>query len=108
MSTTTQSCAVLGRGSPLERVLFAIGGTLGLTSAALSALGGPMFTAVCGVGRVAVAAPGRAGDPEDRGPLGRGVDPAAARAGDTRAHRPRSWWLPKPLARILPKIGFGH
>ncbi len=43
MSTTTQSCAVLGRGWPLERVLFAIGGTLGLTSAALSAFVSPVF-----------------------------------------------------------------
>jgi hypothetical protein len=37
MSTTTQSCAAAGRGWPLERVLFAMGGTLGLTSAVLSA-----------------------------------------------------------------------
>lgn len=37
MSTTAQSCAAGGRGWPLERVLFAMGGTLGLTSAALSA-----------------------------------------------------------------------
>lgn len=43
MSTTAQSCVVLGRGWPLERVLFAIGGTLGLISAALSALVSPMF-----------------------------------------------------------------
>ncbi len=43
MSTTAQSCAVLGRGWPLERVRFAIGGTLGLTSAALSVFVSPMF-----------------------------------------------------------------
>lgn len=43
MSATTASCAAAGRGWPLERVLFAIGGTLGLTSAALSAFVSPMF-----------------------------------------------------------------
>lgn len=43
MSTTAASCAAAGRGWPLERVLFAIGGTLDLTSAALSAFVSPMF-----------------------------------------------------------------
>ncbi len=43
MSATTASCAAAGRGWPLERVLFGIGGTLGLTSAALSAFVSPMF-----------------------------------------------------------------
>lgn len=43
MNTTTSSCAALGRGWPLERVLFAMGGTLGLVSAALSALVSPIF-----------------------------------------------------------------
>ncbi len=43
MSTTTQSCAVAGRGWPLERVLFAMGGTLGLASTGLSALVSPKF-----------------------------------------------------------------
>lgn len=37
MSTAAQSCAAERRGWPLERVLFAMGGTLGLASAALSA-----------------------------------------------------------------------
>jgi len=38
MSSNPGSCAVGGRGWPLERVLFAMGGTMGLASAALSAL----------------------------------------------------------------------
>jgi len=46
MSTTTASCAAARRGWPLERVLFAIGGTLGLTSTALSAFLSPKFSAV--------------------------------------------------------------
>ncbi len=37
MSTRVQSCATAGRGWPLERVLFAMGGTMGLASAGLSA-----------------------------------------------------------------------
>jgi hypothetical protein len=50
MSTTTQSCAAPGRGWPLDRVLFAMGGTLGLTSAALSAFVSRKFLLTAFVG----------------------------------------------------------
>ncbi len=43
MSATAASCAATGRGWPLERALFAMGGTLGLTSAAVWVFVSSMF-----------------------------------------------------------------
>lgn len=50
MSTSAQSrsCAVGRRGWPLERVLFETGGTMGLTSAALSAFASPKVLLLTG------------------------------------------------------------
>jgi hypothetical protein len=61
MSTTTPSCAAAGRGWSLERVLFAMGGTLGLASAALSAFVSPKFvllTAFVGANQLVYVAVG--------------------------------------------------
>ncbi|CAB4913377.1 unannotated protein [freshwater metagenome] len=43
MSTTTTSCSTVTRGWPLERVLFAMAGTMTLLSALLAAVVSPWF-----------------------------------------------------------------
>ncbi|MGZ8438764.1 MAG: DUF2892 domain-containing protein [Candidatus Limnocylindrales bacterium] len=92
--TTTTSCSAESRGWPLERVLFAMAGTMTLLSALLAATVSPWFlllTAFVGINQWLYVA------------FGLLLVPVILRLLGLWA-----WWLPRPLRRILPDVRFGH